>query len=98
MLAVADVRCKRGCRARPELELESKITNDLFRKKAHEIGVAGEMGGIVRKYLLGSGRTAEVIVFLQQQDTQAGTGKVSGGHQPIVPCTEDNDVVFGLQL
>src|SRR6266576_3972585 len=98
MLALAHVRRKRGCGARPQLEPESEITNDLFRKKAHEIRVAGEMGGVVRKNPLRSGRSADVIVFLQQQDTQTGAGEVRGGYQPVVPCAEDNDVVFGLQL
>src|SRR6266704_5233405 len=47
MSAITRVRRESGRSARPQLKPQSQIVNDLFRKQAYEIGIAGEVGVVI---------------------------------------------------
>ena len=71
MAAVLHVRRERPGRAPAQLELQAEIANDFLREQTDQVGVARQMRVEIGEDLLRSRRAADVIVLLQQQDTQS---------------------------
>ena len=84
-----------GC-ASAQLEFQAKIANNFLREQADQVRVARQICIVVRENFLRGGGSADVVIFLQHQDTQTGPREISRGHETIVSGTEDNHVVFSF--
>src|SRR5206468_8926986 len=71
MLAMVHVWRTRGNRASTQFKVQAEIADDFLRKQTHEIGISGELRVKIGKHALRGGRSADVIIFLQQQDAQS---------------------------
>src|SRR5438874_9416092 len=94
MAPVLQVRCERPDGAAPQLEVQSEIANNFLRKQANEIRISGEPGVIIGKNFLRSCRSANVIVFFQQEHAEASPPKIAGGDESVMPRAQDHNVVF----
>src|SRR4029077_20412134 len=93
---IFQIRRERPGRASAQLEFQAKIANNFLREQADQVRVARQICIVVREDLLRRGGSADVIILLQQQDAQTRPRQVSRGHEPIVPGTEDDHVVFSF--
>src|SRR5436190_22167688 len=76
MLAMVHVRRTRGNRASAQFKVQSEIADDFLRKQTHEIGISGEMRVKIVEHTLLAGRSADVIIFLQQQHAQSSAPQI----------------------
>jgi hypothetical protein len=94
MLAILPVGRERSGGTTTQLEFQSQIANNFLGQQANEIRIARQSGVIIGKKFLRRGSPADVIVFLQQQNTQAGPAQITRRDKSIVPSSQNNDIVF----
>ena len=95
MAAVLHVGCERPGRTPAQLEVQPQIANDFLREQADQVRVARQIRVVVGEHFLRGRRSADVIVLLQEQDTQSRAGQVGRRHQAIMSGAQDDDIVFG---
>jgi hypothetical protein len=73
------------------VSLEIEIPDNLGPEEAVDVCGGGDL--VAGPQLLGDAGAAEELATLQDQNLDAGSGQVGGGHQTVV-TTADNDEVI----
>ena len=98
MCAVADIWSEGRSGAAAQFNAQAEVMYDFFRQEADKVRIAGDAGVVIREDALRSRCATDVIVFFQQQYTQARASEIRGRDQSVMTCAEDDDVVLGFQF
>ncbi len=73
-----------------------QVPNDLGAQERDDVGADRELES--RKDFLRHRRAAHDVAPLEHQDLLAGAREVGGVHEPVVPASDDDDVVLHAHL
>src|SRR4029453_10884411 len=90
---IPDVGRERCGRAPTQLKIQTKITDDFLREQTDQIRIAGQTRVVIGEYFLRSGCSADVIVPLQQKNTQPGSPQITRCDQPVMAGSKNDDIV-----
>jgi hypothetical protein len=79
---------------RAQLHRKVEIADDLLGEHRDEVGVPREPSAEPRERLGAHRRTTRVVEPLEQEHRQPGTGEIGRRCEPVVPTTDDDDVVL----
>ncbi len=83
----------RGGVARPQLQPQPQLVDELLRHEAHEVGVARQAGIEVVERPGTDRGSAHLRESFEHDDVLAGPGQVGGGDEGVVAAADDDDVV-----
>src|SRR5581483_10958592 len=89
---------ERSGRAPAQFEVQSKIADDFLREQTDEVRVSRKSRIVIGEDFLGGGRTADITVLFQNQNTQTCPSKVACCHEAIVSGPQDYNVVLRFHV
>src|SRR3954468_4656556 len=93
MMSMSHVWRARCDRAPAQFHVQAKILDDLLRQQADQIGIPRQARVVIRKNSLRYGRTADVIIFFQQQHAQPRAREICRRDEPVMSGSQNDDIV-----